>query len=387
MKLLVDCSPLSQGGGVQAAIAFLANLQERSDIVWQAVLPESLRPFLPISVAADARVSFVRKRSGLHNVAVGRVLLKIERTFSPDVVFTVFGPAYFRARACHVVGFAMPNLIYEPDGPLGSRTISDRLRNWIRRVMLRRADHLVVETETVRTRLSQCLGIAPSRISVIGNSVNPLLLREAIAHDPPMGRFGFLLPSAYYRHKNLEITPAVAAAMRRIDPQLDFEFRFTLEASSKNWRAIKGEAKRLGVADRLVTLGVLRLEILARAYREASAVFLPTLREASTAVYPESFFFGRPLVTSDMDFARELCDDAALFVPPLDSEEIAAQLVELARSPELRERLFESGKRHLSNAFPQPAEKFSIQIDLLRSMARSPIGDLAAAARDSGKLH
>lgn len=82
--------------------------------------------------------------------------------------------------------------------------------------MFRRADHLVVETETFRTRLSRRLGI-PGKISVIRNSGNPLLLHEVVAHDAPTKRFGFLIPSAYYRHKNLEITPMVGAAMRQLD--------------------------------------------------------------------------------------------------------------------------------------------------------------------------
>lgn len=371
MKLLVDCTPLSCGGGVQVATAFLANLRERPDVVWRAVAPTSLRPLFPVMVAADARVTFVSKRSHLDRIRLRSKLLKIERAFSPDVVFTVFGPPYFRAQARHVIGFALPHLIYEPDGPLGSLTIWHRMRDWLQGVMFRQADHLVVETETVRARLSRCLGIPLSKISVIGNSVNPLLLRDAAADDAPPGGFGFLIPSAYYRHKNLEITPAVAAAIRRIDPDLDFEFRFTLEASSGSWRAITGEAERLGVADRLVTLGVLPLEDLARAYREASAVFLPTLREASTAVYPESFHFRRPLVTSDMDSARELCGDAALYVSPLDAERIAAGVVKLARSPDLRARLVAAGATQLSRRYPTFEEKFAMQLKLLTDLANS----------------
>src|SRR5262249_21632696 len=159
-------------------------------------------------------------------------------------------------------------------------------------------------------------------------------------------------------HKNLEIVPEVAAAMRRLAPNLYFEFRFTLPPDSSQWQQISASAHDLGVGDRLTTLGVVRIDALPVAYRDAAAVYLPTLREVSTAVYPESFYFRRPLITSDMDFARELCGDAALFVPSRDAEVAASRLVELSASPELRARLVAAGERQLASAYPTPAEKF-----------------------------
>ena len=225
----------------------------------------------------------------------------------------------------------------------------------------------MVETETVRRRLAARLGFDPSRIAVIGNSVNPLLLIPSAAAEPMSGRFRILIPSSYYTHKNLEITPAVAAAMRCIKPDLDFEFQFTLDTSSNHWQRIMRLAARLGVAHYLVTLGVLPLARLAGAYRDASAVFLPTLLEASTAVYPESFYMKRPLVTSNMDFALELCGDAALFAPPRDADALARQLIHLAQNRELREQLVAAGERQLALNYPGPDEKFAMQMEALKS--------------------
>jgi glycosyltransferase involved in cell wall biosynthesis len=370
MKLLVDCVPISIGGGIQVAIALLVSLCEQTEVVWQAVVPTQMEAALPPEIVADARVILVTKESQFNRVGLRKTLIAIERAFAPDVVFTVFGPAYFRARAPHVVGFALPYLIYERDGPIPAATPFERLGDWLRCLMLRQADHLVVETQTVRDRLARRLRIDPAGISVIGNSVNPLLVRQADAASAPAGSFNFLIPSAYYLHKNLEIVPRVAAAMRRLDPDLDFAFRFTLKPDGAHWQALAGQALRLDVADRLITLGVLRLEELAHAYREASAVFLPTLREASTAVYPESFYFQRPLVTSDMDFARELCGDAALFVAPLAPEEIAFRLIGLVHSPEMRLRFVKAGVQQLARIYPEAKDKFAMQLAMLGAVAR-----------------
>lgn len=376
MKLLVDCVPLSTGGGVQVAVSFLTNLRRQTDVVWHAVLPETLAPQLPAEIAADARLTFLPKGRRLRRLSLVTKLRRAEEAFGPDVVFTVFGPAYFRARAPHVVGFALPNLIYERTRPLPPATYSTRLLDWVRCILLRRADHIVVETEIVRQRLAPRLRIDAKRISVIGNSINPMLERHGEDFNDTgttagLGsRFTVFTPSAYYPHKNLEIIPRVAAALHRQDPNLDFEFRLTLAQDSAEWRRLTADAHSMGVGARIVTLGVLDAPGLACAYEAASAVFLPTLREASTAVYPESFFFRRPLVTSDLDFARELCGEAALFIPPLQPEQIASCLIELAQSADLRSKLVEAGKRQLTRGYPSAAEKFSMQLKMLSHVAR-----------------
>ncbi|MEQ1697187.1 MAG: glycosyltransferase family 4 protein [Hyphomicrobiaceae bacterium] len=371
MKVLVDCAPLSMGGAVQVAIALMLNLRDCPDISWRAVLSEQMRAAVGPDLAADPRVSFVWKRSWKDFLLLYGKLRAIERAFEPDVVFTVFGPTYFVSRAPHLMGFALPNLIYDADCPATARTVSDKVADRIRAFLLRRANHLVVETETVRKRLADRIGIEAGKISVIGNCVNPVLLAVEATPAPKDGPFVILIPSAFYRHKNLQIVPRVAAELKRINPELDFVFRLTLSPQKDVWRGIAGEAEELGVGRQVTTLGPLPLAELAVAYRHASAVMLPTLREASTAVYPEAFYMQRPLVTSDLDFARELCGEAALFATPHDPAAFARALDRLARDRAMREQLVALGKQQLEIGYPSTSDKFNMQIDLLRHVAGS----------------
>lgn len=355
------------------AIAFLVGLRGRSDIDWQAVLPRSLRAALPDDLASDPRLIFVNRRSQADRIWLSPWLHVIERRFKPDVVFSVFGPPFYKPRAPHLVGFALPHMIYENLDPARRSSLKDKIGDWVRCRLFRSADCLVVETETARQRLAVRLLVPSSRIFVVPNSPNPLLQRLPDKEGRSDGRFVILIPSAYYRHKNLEIVPQVAQAIRQSAPDVDFEFRLTLPADGAEWQAIKADAANRGVADRILTLGVVKITALANAYRDASAVFLPTLREVSTAVYPESFFFHRPLVTTDMDFARELCGNAALFFRPTNAEMAAARLVELARSAELRRRLVDAGERQLLSGYPLPEVKFNMQLELLRRVAEHRI--------------
>jgi 2-polyprenyl-3-methyl-5-hydroxy-6-metoxy-1,4-benzoquinol methylase/glycosyltransferase involved in cell wall biosynthesis len=378
MKVLISCVPVLVGGGVQVSIALLAGLRDRPDVQWKAIVPTSVRAALPADLADDERITYVNRRSQADRVWLTPWLRMIERTFEPDVVFTVFGPPFGHARAPHLVGFALPHMIYENLDPAPRSSLKDRLGDWARCHLFRQADCLVVETEAARQRLARRLTIDVSRIFVVPNSPNPLL--QPLPEDPARQsqRFVIFIPSAYYRHKNLEIVPRVAQAMRRAAPDIDFEFRFTLPPLSAEWQRITAEAAQLGVSEKLTTLGVVKIVDLASAYRDASAVFLPTLREVSTAVYPESFLFRRPLVTSDLDFARELCGDGALFADPLNPEASAARLVDLASQPQLRTQMVAKGERQLAATYPSPARKLDMQIALLEKVA---------VMRDAGQPH
>ena len=357
------------GGGVQVAIGLLLGLQRQTTVEWTAVVSTVLRVAMPTELADDPRITYVNRRSQADRWWLTPYLMRLERRLAPDVVFTVFGPAFFRAKAPHLVGFALPRLLYDRDGAMPRETLREWLGDLVRGMLFRQADHLVVETEAAQTRLSSRVGIPRQCISVIPNGPNPLLRPLPETTRAPGGRFAVLVPSAYYRHKNLEIVPLVAAAISKCAPGLDVVFRLTLSAHCADWLRIKSQADTLGVGALVETLGVVKITDLARAYHEASAVYLPTFWEVSTAVYPESFLFRRPLVTSDLDFARALCGKGALFVSPRDPEGAAACFVELATSPVLTARMVEAGAHQLTTAYPTAAEKFRQQLELIAKVA------------------
>lgn len=374
VKLLVDGMPLSTGGGVQVAIAFLENLRVQDDLDFLAVLPHGLYGSLPRSLRMECgpgrRIVLLQKNSKLDLIVAAAKLRRIEREFRADVVYTIFGPAYFKARAPHVVGFALPNLVYERDGILRAG-IGTRVSDFIRTNLLRRASYWVVETSTVRDRLVRLLGATPERIAVIGNSVNPVLREFEPKPLPTRAPWRILVPSAYYRHKNLEVVPSVAKALCETNPSKNFEFQLTLDAESPEWKRIAEQAKVLGVEALVQTLGVLQLDELADAYSEARIVFLPTLREVSTAVYPEAFYFRRPLVTSDLDFARDLCGMAAIFIAPDDPTAMARAIHHILCDPIASRNLVREGERQLSSRYPTAEQKFTMQIELLEQLARA----------------
>ncbi len=73
----------------------------------------------------------------------------------------------------------------------------------------------------------------------------------------------------------------------------------------------------------------------------------------------------RPLVTSDIDFARELCGDAALFAGPHDPAAFAGALDAIARDTGFSQQLVEAGLEQLKDTYPTADQKFRSQLRIL----------------------
>jgi len=76
-------------------------------------------------------------------------------------------------------------------------------------------------------------------------------------------------------------------------------------------------------------------------------MFLPTLLECFSASYVEAMKMKKPIITSDMGFARTVCDDAAIYFDPMDANDITAKIIKLVLSVELQNKLIETGLERL----------------------------------------
>jgi glycosyltransferase involved in cell wall biosynthesis len=386
LRILVNASTLRGGGGVQKAVEFIrasvANpgphqfCYALSDVVAdnvgaQANLEGRDVTILPMSPA--------RPVSG---VASRATLCGIEQRFQPDVVYSVFGPAYVRFRSPHLMGFAVPWVTHPNRYAWRAiRNPAARAAHWVwcRYVTLwaRYADRWVLETDVAANGLSRALSVDPSRFHVVPNSCAEQYDRARVSGVTPfepmrksgVADFNVLVFARWYPHKGLETIPAVAAELLRRDPHSRYRFFLTFDTESSPWKGIRRDAERLAVADRVVNLGPIPIADGPRLYASCDAVFLPTLLEVYSATYPEAMSSGRPIVTTDLPFARDVCGDAALYFPPNDVGAAAKCLMELAANARLRVELVGKGDRLRAEA-KKPAEIYGMFIEVLEVTAR-----------------
>ena len=103
----------------------------------------------------------------------------------------------------------------------------------------------------------------------------------------------------------------------------------------------------------------------AELYLKSNAIMCASLVESSTAVFPEAFLANRPLLVSDRPFARELCENAAVYFDPLDEISIADAIIQLLSNESLQRSLVENGKNVLLKNYPSADEKWALQKDLI----------------------
>lgn len=95
-----------------------------------------------------------------------------------------------------------------------------------------------------------------------------------------------------------------------------------------------GMTRELGIEDRTVFVG--RVENVADHLQVMDAFFLPSIKESLPNVVLEAFFFGLPVVASNVGGLPELVHDNGLLIPPADSGAIAAAMAKVCGDPDLR---------------------------------------------------
>jgi len=397
MRILVNATNLRIGGGVQRAVEFVrASVAYDRDHEYHYALSDVVARNL--AGVADlhgqriliAEASPARPLAGRGTI---RALHGLEEQVRPDVVFSIFGPTYTRFRSPHLMGFAVPWVTHP--NPHAWRSLRSPLtrawyRAWILRAVhsTRRADRWVLETAVAADGLARALGVDRDHCHVVPNVCGEHYFRAARDGVEADGRlakarasdFDLLVFSAWYPHKRLELVPRVAAELRRRDPSRRYRFFLTIDAASAPWARIRREARARGVAAEVVNLGPIPVADGPGLYQAADALFLPTVLESFTASYLEAMCMKRPIVTTDLPFAREVCGDAALCFPPDDVAAAAAAITHLASEERLAQELVRKGSRRLED-FPGPREIYGMIVDLLEATARVSPGPQNGAPR------
>jgi glycosyltransferase involved in cell wall biosynthesis len=288
------------------------------------------------------------------------------------VVFTVFGPAYVDFEAPHLLGVADPWVTHSTALAFRSLSIKNRILMVLqilhKGIWYRRADAWVVEAPYAKNGLVRRCRVPAEQVTVIPNTCGDTFRTADLKPAPYPGlseNIRLLYLSAYYAHKNLEIIPHVAAVLSRRAPDRHFEFVLSLpeEAASK----IRGLAREIGVEEFIVNMGHVLISEAVSLYQSCHICFMPSLLETFSANYPEAMATGRPLVATDLDFARAICGDAAVFFEPLSAEAAADAILDLLGNEALWYQKIENGRRVLAD-LPTPADRFALYVQTIRKM-------------------
>jgi glycosyltransferase involved in cell wall biosynthesis len=105
----------------------------------------------------------------------------------------------------------------------------------------------------------------------------------------------------------------------------------------------------LGFDDRyddfITYTGKVDLVLIPSLYKNIDILLMPSLLEIFSTSYLEAMFMGKPIVCSDMGFARNVCNNAGLYCDPNNEESYAENIYKLYCDVDLRLQLIQNGYR------------------------------------------
>lgn len=390
MRVLLNTTTLVKGGALQVAASLIREIAaDPGDHEWILALSakvaneldNTLRHFKTENVRIFAP-------SPAQNRMARRELKHWADACRPDAVFTVFGPAYVKFNAPHILGVADPWVTHSTR--LAFRSIGSRvgqaktfLRMLYKMFWYRKANSWVVEAENAKRGLGNRLFCPSQRIHVVPNTCGSHYLKAQTQVRRPAltGKIRLLCLSAYYKHKNLEFVPLIARALLAQRPALDFEFVLTLRNDDAHWTRINELARRIGTERQVVNVGPVPTQNGPALYESCHMSILPSLLETFSANYPEAMAMARPIVTSDLDFARAVCGDAAIYFNPEDADDAAGAILRLVDSESLWLQQVSNGERALKR-LPTSREKYSDYRSIIENTVRS--AEFAVSATAAG---
>lgn len=191
---------------------------------------------------------------------------------------------------------------------------------------------IAAQTNSIKNRLSNLFELE-GKVLVIPNAVSLDAVRigESKAEKNKGGNIGiktfrFLCLSRYYEHKNIEIFIPLATLIK--ERKLKYKIIITINPRQhKKAAEFLGKVIELDLGDIIENIGLVKLEDVHAAYRNADALILPTLLESFSGTYIESAFYQKPVFTSDIDFAHEVCGNSAIYFDPENPLDILMKML------------------------------------------------------------
>ncbi|MCY2967603.1 MAG: glycosyltransferase family 4 protein [Planctomycetota bacterium] len=144
----------------------------------------------------------------------------------------------------------------------------------------------------------------------------------------------------------------VIAAARTVGPA-DRNVKFLFIGDGLLHSELEREIASAGLADRFVFTGLVPPQRVPELLGASDMVVHASLREGLARVLPQGLIAGKPVISYDVDGAREvvITGETGFLLPPRDIPGMAQAILRLSGDPALRARLGETGRARFTEQF------------------------------------
>lgn len=292
------------------------------------------------------------------DLAAYRALRQSIRKHKPDVVHTHSSKAGIvgRAAAWHE---KVPAVVHTIHGmPFG------RFEKWHKNFMYitlekwaARRSHAIVSVADAMSEQALAAGVGrPEQFLTVYSGMdvdtflNPPRSREEVRRELGLKPtdVAFATVARLFELKGHDDILAVAPDVIRANPNTKFVFIGDGILRDR----FKADAKRMGIEEAIIFTGLVPPGRIPELIGAVDAVVHPSLREGLARVLPQSLIVGRPVISYDIDGAKEVVlPTTGHLLKPQDLPALKTAIQDLADNPEKRAAMGAEGRRRFAHQF------------------------------------
>ncbi|MEO6981441.1 MAG: glycosyltransferase [Mucilaginibacter sp.] len=377
MNILLNFIPIKKGGGQQVATAFIKTIKEiGTDMQFTFLVTAGT---FAANLLADYKFDNVilvknSKRSRLLFELFS--LKKIIKAHKIDGIFTMFGPDLPKSGVPSIVGCAYSNIFFPEIDFWGAASFyKKKVFELIDSFRLKRtlqADGIIFENKAMQSQAEKLYEYPLNKTVFIKPSILPLN-----AFDSPSseylkqtekipGVFNALILSGWHKNKNINQVPFILSELKKLGIT-NISFVITVPPLHPESVTLMNTATALGVAGNIHLIGPVLPTDIRFLYEKIDTVLLLSLLESFSNNIIESWTYSKPLVISDLEWAKSICNEAAVFVDRNNAVEIALQIKKLYEDKEWYKKMQENGRKELAT-YPSAEQKVLSQLEFVKKI-------------------
>lgn len=365
MKLIINTVNIRMGGALQRAISFIKELIDKSENQYYIFYNQEIGNQIDIHAFPENFKFYFFDNSPAslkYRHKIVKQFDKLESEIKPDLVFSFVGPAYWRPKSKHLVGYAVPHIVYSDYKYVKNYALKTKLEMIYKKFWTNyEADYWVVQTEDVKKRLARRIHVSEDKIFLVSNGAGNQYNDVSIVKKEESKIKKLLMISTYRPSKNFEI-------IREVIPFLKndlFQYEFHITIQPQDYARVFS-----GFENVVINHGHVKAIEGPNLYNQSDAMFLPAHLECFSASYPEAMIMEKPILTSDFSFAHTVCGEAALYFDNLSPQDIANKIKLLFHNPNLYQELVEKGKKQLVK-FDRSHEQTQKYLNICKSILKN----------------
>lgn len=287
-----------------------------------------------------------------------RALRRSIRRLRPDVVHTHSSKAGIVGRAAawdEKISAVVHTIHGLPFGPSES-ALNNKLYILLEQWAARRC-HKIVSVCDAMTEQALAVGVGrPEQFRTIYSGMdvesflNPPRPRGEVRRELGLGddEVAFGTVARLFERKGHDDILAVAPEVLKANPRV----RFVFIGDGILREHLMEETERLGIRNAFHFVGLVPPARIPELLGAMDAVVHPSLREGLARVLPQSLLVGRPVISYDVDGAREVVlPETGILLEPRDLPGLASAILRLAADASLRDALGQEGRKRFADVF------------------------------------